>query len=536
MTVSRRSRRAFLSCLVVIDICLVLLAGSRFFTRVDLSRNGVYTLSRTSKEIVAGLPEHLSLEYYVSGVLASRYPFPARIEDLLGEYVTWSGGRVSVRVLDPARLPGREAPESLGLAARQIQMVDRDQVNGAAVYSGIVLRYLDRSETLPFVADLTTLEYDLSSRIRSLERNRVRTIGVLVGDSRRSLSRDFRALTSELDSQFQVEEIRPRADIPAEVSVLFVLGNRDLDAAELVPVDQYIMRGGKALFAVDSVDIHLSGTISAEPTRRKAIQKMLGQYGVRVMDAMVLDDINQKISFTVPPGRYEQVEYPPWLRISGRYVDQTHPITARFSGLDLYWPCPLEPIARDGVKAEVLARSSPDAWLLRNSFDINPALAGSMKPAPGQQRASEVLAIALSGTFRSAFAGGPLTAQGGEKQRELLPASSRDTRIIVVGNAEFATDMAQVTQAAYNMTFLSNCAEWLAQADDLLAVKTRGQGSTRLDAIPDPDSRARAMRWSVVVNLLIVPLVVAAAGMIRLLSRRRKRAKAPETPDSRAAG
>ncbi len=531
MRPGRRLRRAILAVLLIADFAFLLMTGSRFFARLDMSRNGIYTLSRTSKDIMAALPEPLSMEYWVSGLLASRYPFPSQIEDLLGEYATWSRGKVSFRVVDPASR--RITPESLGLQARQVQTIDRDQVNLATVYSGIVLRYLDRAVTLPFVADLTTLEYDVSSRIRSLEQNRTITVGLLVGDSRRSLARDFRSLTQELGFQFRMTEVARGADIPPDVSVLFVLGNRDIDDAAMVPIDQYIMRGGRVLFAVDSVDVELSKGISAQLTARRVVQDALAQYGVRVLDALVLDSLNQRISFTVPPGRVMQEPYPPWISVSGRQVDPSSPITARFSGLDLYWPCPLEPIERDGVHADILASSSPDSWTMQDSFPINPALAQSMAPAEGQARSPHAVAIALSGSFHSAYEGRPVPS-GAAQKPGLLSSSQKDTRIIVIGNEEFATDLISFTQATQNMTFLSNCAVWLALDDDLLAVKTRAQASTRLDAIPDPADRLRVMRSSVVVNVIVVPLAVIAIGLIRLVVARKRRSHASETKSPEA--
>jgi ABC-type uncharacterized transport system involved in gliding motility auxiliary subunit len=106
-------------------------------------------------------------------------------------------------------------------------------------------------------------------------------------------------------------------------------------------------------------------------------------------------------------------------------------------------------------------------------------------------------------------------------------ARSPETRLIVVGDADFASDMIQYTQAAYNMTFLSNCAEWLSQEDDLLAIKTRAQVDLRLARIQDPARKAAAMRASEVLNVAVVPLCVVAAGVARLLLRRRKKMQPP---------
>jgi ABC-type uncharacterized transport system involved in gliding motility auxiliary subunit len=95
----------------------------------------------------------------------------------------------------------------------------------------------------------------------------------------------------------------------------------------------------------------------------------------------------------------------------------------------------------------------------------------------------------------------------------------------VVADADFAADAIQYTQAEYNLVFLSNCVEWLSMEDDLLAIKTRAQADTRLSRISEPGRRAAAMRASQVINVVVVPLLVIAAGVARLLLRRRNKAR-----------
>jgi gliding-associated putative ABC transporter substrate-binding component GldG len=524
---TRRLQRRLIASLVVLDVLLAFLVSARFFLRADLTRNRVYTLSRTSREIVAGLPEQLSLTYYVSDTLRGRSLFPRQVSDVLDEYAIWSRGRVSVASVDPAKGGAAASMESLGVAAKQMQVVDRDQVNLATVYSGIVLRYLDRTATLPFVSDISTLEYDLSSQIRSLVAGRSRAVGVILGDGRQSLGKNYTYMQQELSSQFTLRQVPLGDEIPADITTLLVIGTRDIDEPTAFRVDQFIMRGGRVLFAVDPVAVDLASGLKAAATPSTAVEDALGCYGVRVRPQIVMDVLNQKISFNVQQGRYMIVNYPQWVTVSGRNVDAAHPITARFAGLDLYWPCPLETITRQDVTARVLARTSADAWVMKESFETNPLIVQTMKGQSGET-GQYILALALSGGFRSAYADRPVPTRPGEGQAQApLTACTAPTRLIVVGNAGFASDIIQYTQASYNLTFLSNCVEWLSQEDDLLAIKTRAQADTRLNGIADPTRKAAAMRRAIALNVVIVPLCVIGVGAFRLLRRRRGKHQQP---------
>ena len=522
-----RAQRLVLIALVVADILLAAAVGARFFARLDLSRNRMYTLSSTSKRIVGSLPEQLSVTYYVSDKLRGRYPFPAQIEDLLNEYATYARGKMTVTVVDPSRARRPIQPEQLGIVAQQMQVVEREEINLATVYSGIVVQYLDRSESLPFVADLSTLEYDLSSKIRAVVSNKRKVVGILLGDSQKSLEQNFRSLQQELSVHFPLRPVEKGKEISPEISVLFLIGNKDLDEADMFPVDQFIMRGGRVLFAVNSVDVNLAAGLSATVNQKKAAADMLAGYGVRVRDELVLDALNQRISFRVQANQFMVVNYPHWVTVADRYVAKDNPITSRFAGLDLYWPCALEVVERPGVKAKPIVSTTPEAWTMQSPFETNPALS-ALYARQGGQRSQLPLAVTLSGTFSSYFSARPLPTRPGEAPpKGPLLTKSPETRIVVVGDADFASDMIQYTQAAYNMSFLSNCAEWLSQEDDLLAIKTRAQVDTRLARIQDPARKAAAMRASQVLNVALVPLCVVAAGVVRLLMRGRKKLQSP---------
>jgi ABC-type uncharacterized transport system involved in gliding motility auxiliary subunit len=513
-----RRQRAILGALLAADLLLAAAVTARFFVRIDLSRNRMYTLSAATKTLVTGLPQPLRITYYVSEKLRSRYPFPQAVEDLLNEYAAASRGRVAVSSV---------GPEQLGLVAQQMQVVEREESTVATVYSGIVVQYLDRTEALPFVSDIATLEYDLSSRIRAAVTGAARTVGVLLGDSQKQPDQDYRYLDQELAQGFQVRLVEKGQPVPPELSVLLVIGTRDLQAADMLAVDQFVMRGGRALIAVDSVEVSLAGGLAASVTPNRAPAEALAAWGVKVSDELVLDRVNQRISFRVQQNQYMVVNYPYWVTASSRSVARDNPLTSRFAGLDLFWPCAVEVAAPPGVSAEAIVSSSPDAWSAKAPFETNPALAQVLEQQAGARRQFP-LVVSLSGEFPSAFAGKPVPARPGEPapQAPLLAKSPR-TRLLVVADADFATDLVQYTQAGYNMAFISSAVEWLAMEDDLLSIKTRAQADTRLSRIQDPLARTRAMRVSQVVNVAVVPLLVVAAGVARLLIRRRKKREAP---------
>jgi ABC-type uncharacterized transport system involved in gliding motility auxiliary subunit len=99
-----------------------------------------------------------------------------------------------------------------------------------------------------------------------------------------------------------------------------------------------------------------------------------------------------------------------------------------------------------------------------------------------------------------------------------------ETRLIVIGDADFASELYQYSGGNYNPEFLANTAEWLSNSEDLLEIKTRVARDTRLNKIQEPEARLRAALFTQVFNLIVVPLSVVVFGILRLVFRRRRAA------------
>jgi ABC-2 type transport system permease protein len=524
-----KTKRSQIVVLVLV-LAIAVFAGlnsQRYFFRLDLTRNRAYSISRVSKNLFQEIPEQLFITYYVSDKLKSLYPFPAQIEDLLLQYAAFSRGRIKVNVLDPAAAGETAQVESLGIFPQQIEVVEQDELSYATVYTGIIIQYLDRYETLPVVFRLDSLEYDLSSRIRALVQNEKQVIGLLSGDDGRAVTEDFRTAMSILSRDFAVREVARGETIPEDVSVLFVFGNKDLDSFDCFPIDQYIMSGGRALFAVEGVQVDLLRNLEAGRLESSPLLDMLEAYGVRVQREQLLDAYCQ--NFRLPRQLFGQImwevlgKYPHWITVSEQFVSRDNAITARFAGLDLYWASPLELLPRQDVTAETLVRTTPEAWTMADRFETDPQRSESLLYTEHENKGQRVVAAALYGGLPSWFAGRDIPSRAGEERDwETIVPRADETRILVVGDSDFASEIYQYTDAAYNLDFLSNAASWLSNEEDLLEIKTRTTRDMRLNKIQDREARISLAWFTQMFATVLVPLMVIAFGLIRFAVRRKR--------------
>jgi len=517
--------------LFILGLAVILLLGlnaSRFFTRIDLTENKAFTISRVSRELFQEIPDRVFLTYYVSDKLKSLYAFPSQIEDLLYEYSAYSRGTIKVEVVDPLKSGDQSRAESLGLFPQQIEVIERDERSFAQVYTGIVIQYLDRYETLPVVSRVETLEYDLTSRIRKIVTDEERVIGLLSGDATRQVQTDFATLFASLSKDFSVREIQRGQEISEDIDVLFVLGGGDLEAFDLFPIDQYLIKGGRVLFAVEGMKMDLMRGIIPTKLENREVLEMLSHYGVEVKEALVLDKYCK--NFRIPRQIFGQImwevmdKYPHWITVSNQFVSRDNPISARFQGLDLLWPSPLELKDIEEIETEVLLSTTPDAWIQDSEpYETNPQSAAMLMLMSHESEGQYPIAVTLGGTFTSYFQGEDIPTREGEERdwNEIVERQS-ETRLVVIGDADFATELYQYSGGAYNMEFLANVAEWLSNSEDLLEIKTRIARDLRLNKIQDPEIRLRTALFTQVFNLVVVPLAVIVFGILRFLYRRRK--------------
>jgi ABC-2 type transport system permease protein len=153
--------------------------------RVDATAQGEFSLSPTTRNLIANLQEPLTLRAYISEkthpLLAPLIP---QIRDLFQEYAIASNGKVKADVVDPASDPAieQEAAQTYGIQPTPLQVSGRFEASVINAYFDIVAKYGDQNTTLSFrdlievnpnrdgTVDvrLRNLEYDLTSAIKKV--------------------------------------------------------------------------------------------------------------------------------------------------------------------------------------------------------------------------------------------------------------------------------------------------------------------------------------------------------------------------------
>jgi ABC-2 type transport system permease protein len=166
----------FLTYLVL--VVLINLAGLTLFTRIDLTRHHVYSLSKESRDVVATLKEPLTLKVFFTKNLPAPYNGIERyLHDMLDEYAEAGNQYFNYKFYDVSTKEGESTPESqtnqklaqdYGITPVQIRNIEQDQVKFQKAYMGIVLIHGDIVEKIPAITSTDGLEYKITSTIRKM--------------------------------------------------------------------------------------------------------------------------------------------------------------------------------------------------------------------------------------------------------------------------------------------------------------------------------------------------------------------------------
>ncbi len=162
----------------LIAILLINIAGLTLFFRIDLTGDGIYSISDISRRVVSTLSEPLTIKVFFTKNLPAPYNNTERyMHDLLEEYSIYANQNFNYQFynvsseddgLGPETEGNREMALNYGINPVQIQIVEKDELKFKKAYMGLVMIHGDLIETIPAITSTDGLEYKLTTTIQRL--------------------------------------------------------------------------------------------------------------------------------------------------------------------------------------------------------------------------------------------------------------------------------------------------------------------------------------------------------------------------------
>ena len=241
--------------------------------RVDLTEDNLYTLAQGTRNIVSGLERPVELLFFYSEEATADVPqlrgYGIRVQELLEEMVIASAGKLSLRVIDPVPF-SEEEDEAVEYGVQRVPLSQ----GGDQVFFGLVA--LDTT-TLPAegeeagaASNFKTiglirpdqeefLEYEFSKLITQVANPEPPVLGFLsrlpidggVNTQNMRPTSPWMIMDS-IRQLYDVRRVSPDSElIDADIDILLLVHPQNLSEQTQYAIDQFVLRGGRALIFVD---------------------------------------------------------------------------------------------------------------------------------------------------------------------------------------------------------------------------------------------------------------------------------------------
>ncbi len=505
-------------------VAAALFANNAFKSaRVDLTDEGLFTLSQGTKNVLDEIDEPITLRYYFSDRLAREIPqigiYGQRVQDMLEEFATRANGKIRLELLDP--LPFTDVEDRA--VAYGLKGVPVDQT-GETVYFGLAgVNSTDYQLAIPFFDEQRErfLEYDLARMVYGLANPDKPKVGVItqlpLSGSRyaRSMPKapdDSWMVWAQAENLFDLQEVDPLTEaLPKGLDLLVMVHPPFMSDLALYAIDQYVLNGGKLIVFVDP---HSEADAQRPPTQGGGqridfgsaanLKKLFDAWGVEVPADKVAGDIKNGQKVQAPNEsrtRMQAVQYPLWMQIRQEDFSNTDIVTSQLQVLRMASPGHI--VGKEGgLQIEPLVQTSEEGGVvdLSRVQGQQPDIVGIANDMKAEGRLT--LAARLSGTARTAFPDGPpqpiamkdddatpakkaaAAAAWAEQKAKHLTQSKESVSIILTADADMLADALWVqvrdlfgqriaVPTSNNGAYFQNLLENMTGSSDLIGLRSR---------------------------------------------------------------
>ena len=449
------------SILVVFGILVAInYLSTRHNKRWDLTAARQFSLSDQTKKVLQDLKEPVKIRVF------ARSDEFQRFRDRLDEY-TYQSKQVTAEYIDPEKRPG---------LAQQL---------GVTALNTVVFEYKGRNEKVSSEAE-QELTNGLIKVIQGRQPKLYFTQGHGEKDTVTADRGGYSAINTGLTSgNFVVEKtiLAQQGKVPDDADVVIVAGPKtDFLAPEIDALKAYLAKGGKLLVMLDPV-------LKADQPQPAALQGLLKEWGIDADNDIVLDVSGMGRLLGTDESVPVAASYPP------------HPITENFQLMTAY------PLARsmtpveggvNGHTAQRLIETSRNSW---GEMNLKSLTGGQPAKMDDDDKKGPV-ALGAAVSAPAASAPPPPPPADGKPADAPKPA---ETRLVAIGDSDFASNGALGVSG--NRDLFLNAVNWLAQQENLIAIRPRDPEDRRITLTADQE------RLIFFLTVLIVPGLVLLAGV-----------------------
>lgn len=559
------------STLLAIIILLVIISNF-LFTRIDLTSDKRFTLSKYTKTTLRNINDVVYFKIYLDGDLPAGFMrLKKATQEIINEFRAYGKDNIQFEFIDPAESPDNKTRNEIfkqlyekGLNPTNLQVKESDGSNSQKIiFPGIIVSY--RGEEIPvnilknysgyspesnLNKSIQGLEYELMFAIHQLVHGNVPKIGFIQGhgelpeieveDMAASLSQVYNLQRVNIDEYIYAL----RDSLGKNKYDLLVIAKPDSTFSEKDKflIDQHIMNGGSVLWLIDNVNIDIDSLAYSRATlaihKPLNLDDMLFKYGVRINPNLIQDMQCAVIPVnTAMAGQEPKFAPAPWIYFPLITPNDNHPITKNLDMVKGQFASVIDTVGENNqIKKSILLTSSSYSRFINAPARIDLGIINERLDPARFNKPNLPIGVLLEGTFTSVFEN-RIPPMYLDNDLFEIRTSSKPAKMIVISDGDIIRNHTQgygqnkkalplgydryTKQIFGNKEFLLNCINYLVGNEELMDTRAKDY---KLRLLDKPKLMKKKLNYQI-LNMFIPVLLVALFGFIYIQIRKRSYSK-----------
>ena len=532
-------RKSIKNILIVLGILIVLqIVSSYFFFRIDLTQDKRHTIAPATKALLKNLNQAVVIKVYLEGDLPAAFRrLKASVQETLDEFQVYGKAKLQYEFVDPDLITDKKAKNKFivematkGIQPTNIFVKEKGQKIEKLIFPGATISYQGKETAVMLLKGSSAtkpdeilnqsaenVEYELISAIKKISTSKKKRVAFLSGHGEPESIR-FADLATSLKEFYEVKRLDlTKTDwIRNYDAIVLAQPTQQFSDEDVMKIDQFVMRGGRAIFLIDPIRIKLD-SLGDQGTfifpYELNLDDLLFKYGVRLNKNLIQDLYCTQIPMNVGKfGDKPQIELVPWTFFPILNNYGKHPLTKSLDALQTRFLSSLDTVKAEGIRKTPLLSTSAYTKLtsVLGKVDLN-----QMRNDPDPKLytgGNKTVAYLLEGKFKSAFATRAIA------KPKFFMAQGIPSAIVVMSDGDVALNdqnpkngepmplgLDPYQGRTYsNKDFLLNSLHYLLDEDGLVGVKNKEIMLRPLDKTKIKDQRAKFQ----MVNVLIPPILM----------------------------
>jgi len=527
---------------------------SSIFVRWDLTEDKRYSISDASKEIMKNIPSNIYVEVYLEGEFPAGFQrLQKSVKETLEQFRAYSGDKIDYKFIDPSSAPDVKTRNAVfdqlakqGLQPTNLMVKEGAEQAQKIIFPGAIIKVKDKTIPVQFLKgnqasspaerlnqSVEGVEFELANGIKMASTQGTQRIGILGGHGEIT-NKAIQDLGLSLKQYYNVElvDLTKTDSLIKYDAIIIAKPTKKFEEFEKFKLDQFIVKGGKAIFLLDGIKAELD---SIKPDGSLAfpyqtnLDDLLFKLGVRVNADLLLDMNCGAIPMVVGfVGDKPETKLVPWRFFPVLNDFGKHPIVRNMDALYGKFLSTIDTNTSPNIKKTPLVFSSRYSKIMTSPVRLSFNEA-RLNPQPEQYKLSKLpVAYLLEGQFTSLY------------QNRMIPEAyskigfkdaDKPSKVIVVGDGDFARNDTNKAGEFFalgydrflgttfaNKDFIMNSLSYLLDDKGVILAKNKSISLRPLDV---PRINKEKIVWQL-INIAGPILIIVFFGFFRLYFRKRK--------------